>query len=317
MLKKKVDLDEDILSKVSDYDIYTYYFGNFIVGKAYLSPFRNDKSPSFSIRAGDNFLYHIDYAYPDDYKGNCISFVKQLYGFSYREAVDRIYEDIILSGVKPKVIKRKIEKTEKVIIIPTLKDFTREELLWWLQYGITQEDLVKDNVFSVESYKTGEWEGFVEKGEMCFGYRYDAGWKLYFPNRIKEKKWKSSIPNSTVEGWDNVKDLSRIIVTKSKKDRLVLQKILPNVINVQNESKSFLTEENVGILQHFKELYIWYDADEVGVRACTDITTEHKWKYINTPKRLVKVGVKDPSDWLKYSGNDLPLREFLKKKKLL
>ena len=38
-----------ILSKVTEYDIYARYLGQFKVGFIYNSPFRKDKNPSFGI----------------------------------------------------------------------------------------------------------------------------------------------------------------------------------------------------------------------------------------------------------------------------
>ena len=38
-----------ILSKVTEYDIYSAYIGNFKVGMIYNSPFRQDKNPSFGL----------------------------------------------------------------------------------------------------------------------------------------------------------------------------------------------------------------------------------------------------------------------------
>ena len=40
---------EWILSKVTEYDIYAKYIGQFKVGMIYNSPFRKDKNPSFGI----------------------------------------------------------------------------------------------------------------------------------------------------------------------------------------------------------------------------------------------------------------------------
>ena len=40
---------EYILSKVTEYDIYAHYLGQFKVGMIYQSPFRKDKNPSFGI----------------------------------------------------------------------------------------------------------------------------------------------------------------------------------------------------------------------------------------------------------------------------
>lgn len=38
-----------ILSKVTEYDIYAAYIGNFKVGMIYNSPFRKDRNPSLDV----------------------------------------------------------------------------------------------------------------------------------------------------------------------------------------------------------------------------------------------------------------------------
>ena len=49
-VKEKKDINlEYIFSKVTDYDIYAKYLGQFKVGYIYNSPFRVDKNPSFGI----------------------------------------------------------------------------------------------------------------------------------------------------------------------------------------------------------------------------------------------------------------------------
>ena len=49
-LKEDIPITLDyILSRVSEYDIYARYLGQFKVGFIYNSPFRKDKNPSFGI----------------------------------------------------------------------------------------------------------------------------------------------------------------------------------------------------------------------------------------------------------------------------
>lgn len=51
-----------ILSKVTEYDIYTHYLGQFKVGAIYNSPFRKDKNPSLEytiVSVQNNFCSKI------------------------------------------------------------------------------------------------------------------------------------------------------------------------------------------------------------------------------------------------------------------
>lgn len=48
--KKPITITLDyILSKVTEYDIYAKYIGQFKVGMIYNSPFRKDNNPSFGV----------------------------------------------------------------------------------------------------------------------------------------------------------------------------------------------------------------------------------------------------------------------------
>lgn len=45
---------KDLLDKLNDYDIYSYYVGQFKIGKLFNSPLRSDdKNPSFAIFKGN------------------------------------------------------------------------------------------------------------------------------------------------------------------------------------------------------------------------------------------------------------------------
>lgn len=49
-IKKEDPITLDyILSRVTEYDIYARYIGQFKIGYIYNSPFREDKNPSFGI----------------------------------------------------------------------------------------------------------------------------------------------------------------------------------------------------------------------------------------------------------------------------
>ena len=43
---------QEILDKVNEYDIYSYYMGTFKIGHLYNSPFRKDNNPSFAVYKG-------------------------------------------------------------------------------------------------------------------------------------------------------------------------------------------------------------------------------------------------------------------------
>ena len=133
----------------------------------------------------------------------------------------------------------------------------------------------------------------------------------------EEKKWITNLPNGYLEGKENITNFDRIIITKARKCRIVLQKTLENVVNCQNESNSFALEENLQWLSQFKEVYINFDADSPGKKSSIALTKEHGWKWLNVPNFLVKQGIKDFSDWVKEDGDYIEVNKFLKRKKLI
>jgi DNA primase len=62
----------------------------------YKSPFRKDKIPSFNIYPSENGydLFYKDFGHSS---GDSIVFVSNLYSISYTEALQKIYNDLILT----------------------------------------------------------------------------------------------------------------------------------------------------------------------------------------------------------------------------
>src|SRR5688572_15404557 len=103
--KKKTELTMDvILSKVSEFDIYKWYMPtkDWKLNDVTHSPFSSDSNPSFLIGNKFGNLTHI--AFNDTSKrGDCFSFVKQLYNLAtLNDVLEKIDFDMGLGirGVK-------------------------------------------------------------------------------------------------------------------------------------------------------------------------------------------------------------------------
>ena len=92
-IRKKLD-KEEILNKITEYDIYRFYLGrDFKIGEALHSPFRKDDNPSFSVKVTrSGTLHHIDFA-DTSKSGNCFHLVEQLFNLDYFEAFAKIDKD--------------------------------------------------------------------------------------------------------------------------------------------------------------------------------------------------------------------------------
>jgi 5S rRNA maturation endonuclease (ribonuclease M5) len=327
---QQVDLRDLINSKLSEYDILVMYVGGpFKLNTSIKSPLpghkHQDRSPSFSVgTSASGRLVWRDYS--ADMKGGAIDLVQVMYGLTYPQALQKVAKDFmltegtdstqkIISAYKQPVI----EPNRHTLIQVTTKKMTTDDLKWWGKYLITADDLAKEAIYSVKEYYINRHKQVLSQHERCYAYYYEGkGFKIYHPDRSRDQgKWKSSIPCSHVENIENLNGDKKVLVTKSKKDRITLSKILPYIcINVQNEGTSGYTDEMRDMLKG-REVIIMYDNDEAGVKNCKKICDMWNYRYVNVPKYLLHEGVKDASDWVKYTGKYDDLIEHLKIKQVI
>lgn len=333
--KNKLD-KESILSKVDDYNIISYYLGQeFEFKKKYSSPFRekgSDNHPNLGFFMGDDDrIIYKDFA--KNTGGDCFRFVEELFNITYHEALKKIDQDFGLgihdgSGTNFKLTLSKkpdsIHKQLKLIqIIP--RSFTPEELDYWGSYEITEQELKDHNVFSIEKLYLNKKLIPNYNKELRFAYLFDDYLKIYSPFS-QEFKWMSSCPNDHMSGFDNIKAKvyagtqdSRLIISKSVKDEIVLSKFFKDVCSTQNESSGSINNENMlWITKGYrpKDTYMAYDNDEAGVRASSYYTENWGFNYVNVPKVFSREGIKDWSDLVKHKGLDT-MENYLKIKKLI
>jgi len=141
-----------ILSKVTEYDIYARYIGQFKIGFIYNSPFREDKNPSFGIfrsRKSGKLLFK------DHGNGECgdvIKFVELYTGLTnYNDILNRIVTDMSITN-NTKLKSTKQYESKDTVIGVVRQDWTDVDKQYWSQFGITKETLTKFNVSSIKYY---------------------------------------------------------------------------------------------------------------------------------------------------------------------
>lgn len=310
---------EFILSKLSEEQIFYYYFGNFQLGKVYPSKLRKDGNPStgFYINKTGHIIYN-DLSTAK--KHNCFTFVAELLNLTHREALHKIAQDFGLIGgvsnsIAQKIINegiefdRELKKDTLIQFIP--RPWNKTDLAYWNGYELDIEDLKREEVYPV--YKL-----FLNKNEirnldeLCFAYvvkervkgqkEPKVYIKIYSPYS-QTMKWLSNVPITVPFGFYDLKYGSDSVeVTKAKKDCMVLRKLFPSVIGTQNESTSALTDGMVKHLCHnFPKRTIIWDSDQTGVENCKKFNMRG-FGYFNTPKQLLERDIKDVSDYVKAFG---------------
>lgn len=329
--KKELLTLDNILSKVSEYDIYRYYIGrDFDLNKVFKSPIpgRKDDTPSFIVGNKTGSLYHFDFG-DSSSRGTVINFVEQMTGLkSFNDVLKRIDADLglgishgeatylttIVNYKKPT-----IEPVKKDTLIQVkAKRFDQNELNYWKQFHIDIEDLKKENVFSVKEVYLNKIKVPVLPTEMVFGYLYDDKWKIYRPLADdKKKKWMTNVPIDRMGGLENIKDCSKAIVTKAKKDKMVISKVFPCVCYVQAETIVGINEDNLAYLRsNSNEIYINFDSDQPGKKNSWEYSKTFGFKHINVPDRYLTEGIKDFADFVKKYGLSA-LEVYLKLKEII
>jgi hypothetical protein len=315
---------------VSEEQILFMYHGHFTLGKSFPSKLRKDGNASagFYIGKTGKLMYH-------DFKTNehlnCFQYVGQALHLNFNEVLHRIANDFGILGGTPTSLAqavidagvkfdRESKKDTKIQFIPG--QWTDSRLRYWAQYELTKEELVSENVFPVASLFVNKVE-MRSLDELCFAYLVKADKKqenpyikIYSPYSTS-MKWLSNVPLTVPFGLDTLSyGSNHVIVTKAKKDMMVLRKLFPSVIGTQNESTSSLTDEIVKHLCfNFPRRTIIWDSDETGVDNCKKFNSRG-FGYFNTPKSLLEQDIKDVSDFVKAFGLKA-LENLLKEKQIL
>jgi hypothetical protein len=112
---------------------------------------------------------------------------------------------------------------------------------------------------------------------------------------MNQWKWDSNVPFDYV---DNLKaittDCQRVIMAKSKKDRMVLMKALGTdcIADVQAEDPACISEEVIGRFTQVPERLIVSDNDKKGKEFSWWLTKNHGFKHANVPDKYLTEGPK-------------------------
>ncbi len=323
---------ETILQRITAYDIFRFYVPNkdWSVNHAINSPFRKDKSPSFMIGNRGGTLFFIDYA-DGNVRGDCFQFVKNLYGLTSMNDVllliDRdfglglagestntaVYKQIIAEYKQPEELGKRYCNIQV-----TPRAFNHEELAYWNEYHQNLQDLRDNNIFALNKVFMNKQLFTFKPTELKFGYYYNGHWKIYRPFSEKMYKWvPNNVPITTMEGLGNLSPDKDAFINKSKKDYMVVKKIIESSCAVQNEGLACFSEENVTYLkEHSRRQILSFDSDAPGVTNSQQITKIFDFDYMNVPREYLKEDIKDWAELARVKGMST-VEKIFKEKGLL
>lgn len=323
-IRKEVTRD-NILSRVSEYDVFKTYNSNFQkLGQAFCSELREDRNPTCYINKYGDRLFYRDFGTEKE-TIDCFGYIMKKYGVSFQESLEMINLDfnlkllpvISISHRKNTPIRTNI-KLEEIVKMPTeIRVQTRawtiyDKAYWFDKYGITSKELKYFKVFPL----SGFWinASYFKCRNNSYGYYFGIAedsrqlWKIYQPNNNKKDlKWMTNASETVFQGYDQIPWMGDyLIITKSLKDVIILYKLGIPAIAPQGENMHISPEFISLLKRRFKHLLLIYDNDAPGITAGNRLAEEHDLDLLFLPE-----GTKDPSDFVELYGLE-GLQQFLK-----
>lgn len=310
----------NMFDKIDPYDVYRHYLGFApVLRHLYLSPFRKDTNGSFGLTySSKKELIHNDFG-DSRYSGNCIQFVQQLYGLDNKAAIKKIISDMGLEfSTKREVVRHVYEEERKPTLIQIIpRPFTDDDIRYWKAYGISTSDLTSEHIYSIKSLYINKDK--VHTDSLAFAYLFIDGdteyIKVYQP--VGRTKWLSNVPVKVPLNLDKLERQSdTVTIAKSKKDKMVLNKLIADVYEVQKEGTEVISDDLDCFFNGiYRRKVCFFDNDEPGKRA-NILLNPRGYLWINIPNRYYLEGIKDPSDLVRKYGYKV-LEELLRSKEYI
>lgn len=329
---------EYVLDQVDDLLIFRHYVGEFKLGVRRKNPLRTTQKGHLSIVLNQNWmkLQYKDWGTGE--VGDCFKFISKMFGLTYREAVERVACDFGLTKGCNTITKKQISDAKafkeqaisEYLIQVDIRAHAPSELKYWAQYGIDKADLKRERIYAIKTLWVNKKQVHLRPG-LHFAYHFSEvdKFKIYSPDE-KEWKWFGNVSAFQMEGLSGLRltDMlgdreiqgDPVIITKSRKDRIILKKLYHNVCSCQNEAETAIPKDMDAVFNLAEKKFCWFDSDEAGKSA--NMALNHRgYKWINVPNVLYEEhGVKDPGDIIKHFGWDQGsaiLINELKKKEIL
>ncbi|PRY38522.1 hypothetical protein CLV58_109249 [Spirosoma oryzae] len=320
---------EFILSRITEEQIFERYLGHYPrLGEKYTNTLpgrpKLDRSPGCSyFERSDGRLVFKDWAWtpPDSLSRawDCFAVARQYMGCGYQAALDGIAKDFgLIDGTTntsvPAIYDQQIthrdqKPREGYTPIQVHRTHWKDSnLAFWqlpdLQF--TPDKLESHRVFPIDAY----WQdGWLAQSGLTRSYGYQLGpvdkWQIYRPY-VKNKRYKFRQSSSSwVIGTSELRKEDYVLMTKSKKDLVLLKELGYNACCVLSET-IWLTPQQINQVEGFGKPILLFDNDQPGLVAAQERAEAWDWSYMTYP---VDWG-KDSWDVAKARGT-AAVRDFL------
>ena len=312
--KSSVSLN-DILSKVTEADIISYYLGIIKIPCIINSPLREDKKPSFGLYSIDgNRIFYTDLSTGD--KGGVFDLLGKMWNCSYKKVLERLNSDItkfkISSTIKlytPCNLSTTYNYNKTTDLQCKVREWRKYDIEYWESYGITLDWLKYAEVYPISHkiiIKDGHKYVF---GADRYAYAYvehkegKVTLKIYQPFNKNGYKWSNKHDTSVISLWTKVPEYGeRICICSSLKDALCLwaNTGIP-ALAIQGEGYRMSDTAISELKRRYKQVFILFDNDEAGLIDGKKLAEQTGFINLVLPK--TEQG-KDVSDMYYYYGKE-------------
>lgn len=293
-----------ILNNANQVDIMSYYLGISEMDIHYClqdssrkvkNTLRIDNNPSIGFMERAGIVRMKDFA-RDEYSGDCFHVAGIRLGLDSNEPKEfiaickDIINKIILDGYQKEIWNKPATKEHKFLTEPRrieieVRDWTPLDEKVWSPYGLTLKDLNYYKVYPVYKANIKNYKYYYQSHNKCYAYDLgvDRGVDIYELYMIDRKRPYRFITNNKlpIKKGENISSGDALILSKSVKDYMVLDKILqsakfasPLFLNGElTIHHSIISTESIRlnrdlineILSRYKTIVIFHDYDDAGM----------------------------------------------------
>lgn len=314
----------DILSKVSEFDIVHHYFGVNNIPCIISSPLRKDNHPSFGFYSLDgNKIHWKDLANKDG--GGIFDLLGKYWGESYNNVLAHVWEDLpnitninSCSKLKERRIISSSAYNKNIDLQCKVREWKEHDIKYWESYGISLKWLKYADIYPISHkivIKNDDRFVFVADKYAYAYVEYKEGkvtLKIYQPFNTKGYKWSNRHDKSVISLWTKVPKFGeQICICASMKDALCLwaNTGIPSIA-VQGEGYSMSDTAIEELKRRFKHVYILFDNDEAGIIDGLKLSAQTGFTNVVLPRIN---NTKDISDLYKSLENKEQFKEIILK----
>ena len=298
------------------YEVYTNLIGtNPPIGKAILSPLREEKHPSFNVYKDEKTGEYRFKDHGTDVSGDCVQFFELIKNCDFKTAIELLQQEynctisdysntptVLINSIKP-ADSSKLNSTLKSFEVKTRIKFTEQEAAYFKQYKIKGEIVKKFNVLALDNYTLPNGTTIKRKeNELFFCINHNTWAKIYKPNS-SDRKYRflhlGNKPTDFIFGYDQLPPSGdQLIITGGEKDVLTLSSMGYNAISLNSETATLSPSKASEFKSRFKEVIVLYDIDETGLKASEKLCQKNVLKQAMLPLDKYDKTEKDISDFI-------------------